>query len=412
MSVQAVFVPRTAGTSKCLATCIAVAAAITATGLARAGSEAPLAVETASSKQLYDELVGRTTNMLAAPAEELTWSKLDFKKPTIIEQVPRTLSPRSGLLSVYDDSAKGTPSPRTGPLSTASDAELGNVLRRRTANIQKTVYGSDRRMDLYTAISKRDQASRVGASALEATYVNNAEAVGFILDLSLLRKLPSGDFYVRADTYGVVNRLCKVENFWDQPCVDVIGTGFLIAPDRFCTAGHCIPPNADIKRLRVVFGYSLLSPQIPESIIVKADDVYLVDRIISERLTGDAEDWAVVRLNRNSARAALRLGSGYPKVNSRVFAIGYPAGLPLKISPNAEVRSGVGKNRCFIAAVDVYGGNSGSPIMSEETGKVEGILVRGDEDFRMIPTGQCLASVVINDAHSGESVCSVASIPR
>jgi len=108
----------------------------------------------------------------------------------------------------------------------------------------------------------------------------------------------------------------------------------------------------------------------------------------------------------------LRLGTGRPQLNSRVFAIGYPAGLPLKISPNAEVRSAVAANHCFTAAVDAYGGNSGSPVMSEDSGEVEGILVRGNRDFRLIPSGECLASVIINDAHSGESVSSAAAISK
>src|SRR5205085_10869482 len=130
-------------------------------------------------------------------------------------------------------------------------------------------YDTDRRMDLYTAIKKRDDAVRLGAAPIEMAYIRSAEAVGFILDASLLRSLPSGDYYVSADVYGVANHLCKEESFWDQPSILGIGTGFLISANHLCTAGHCVPAAGGTTSLRVIFGYSLLASQIPESVIIK-----------------------------------------------------------------------------------------------------------------------------------------------
>lgn len=376
-----------------------------------ANAQQPDAVKAASSKQLYDEIVRRTTNVLAAPADTLKWSKLNFAISPKHQTLGAKMGANSRLASVYDDSGSNQPSSGTGPLTNVPDSVLSKELTDRTDNVRKTLYdGVDRRMDLYTAIKKRDDALKAGAPAVETLYVNSADAVGFILDAGLLRQIPSGDYYVSREVYGSANQLCKVENFWNEPCIEGIGTGFLVSANRLCTAGHCIPKNGDVGSLRVIFGYCLLAPQIPESIIINKEDVYSIKKVVRQRLTDDAEDWAVVELDHASQRIPLKLGHGHPTAGNRVFAIGYPSGLPLKIAPNASVRSGVGSDGCFLAAVDVCGGNSGSPVISEDTGEVEGILVRGGHDFRLLPTGACYVSIVINDAYRGESVCSISTV--
>ena len=46
----------------------------------------------------------------------------------------------------------------------------------------------------------------------------------------------------------------------------------------------------------------------------------------------------------------------------------------------------------FVANLDTYGGNSGSPVFEEDSDIVEGILVRGDTDF--VSNGTCIVSNV------------------
>jgi hypothetical protein len=381
------------------------------------------AVKKASAKQLYEELVRRTMNVLSAPAEELSWSKPDLLKDARQSFVKQgwdknsktefKSSNFSSAMSVYDDSVSDRALPPKGPLTNVPDKEINAELVGRTDNLQKTLYGPDRRMDLYTAIQKRDDARKAGAlHSPEEAYVECAAAVGFILDEGLLQKLPSGDYYVSSDGYGQANGLCTAEHFWDQQYVDGIGTGFLTSPTQLCTAGHCVPDPSDVSRLRVIFGYCLATPPLPPSIIIKGEDVFGIKRVVDRRLTATAEDWAVLELDRACARTPLRLGAGRPAANSRVFAVGYPSGLPLKISPHAIVRSPVASNQCFIAAVDVCGGNSGSPVIAENTSEVEGILVRGWDDFRVISTGNCKQSVLISDTHAGETVCSMAAVKK
>ncbi len=50
----------------------------------------------------------------------------------------------------------------------------------------------------------------------------------------------------------------------------------------------------------------------------------------------------------------------------------------------------------FVANLDTYGGNSGSPVVDARTYVVEGILVRGEDDF--VQNDGCYVSLVCPDA--------------
>ena len=85
---------------------------------------------------------------------------------------------------------------------------------------------------------------------------------------------------------------------------------------------------------------------------------------------------------------ALRRADLEPKlsVGSELTVIGYPLGLPVKIANEGTVR-GFGSG-FLVTNLDTYEGNSGSAVLnSEELSKgrllVEGILVRGENDFEM-----------------------------
>jgi Peptidase S46 len=57
----------------------------------------------------------------------------------------------------------------------------------------------------------------------------------------------------------------------------------------------------------------------------------------------------------------------------------------------------------FVANLDTYGGNSGSPVVDQHTHVVEGILVNGEDDF--VQYDGCNVSVVCPDAGcQGEAV--------
>ena len=74
-----------------------------------------------------------------------------------------------------------------------------------------------------------------------------------------------------------------------------------------------------------------------------------------------------------------------------MHVIGHPVGLPAKVAGGAIVRDNT-PNPFFVANLDTYGGNSGSPVFNSRTHRVEGILVRGERDF--VARGNCTVSFV------------------
>ncbi|MCX5789575.1 MAG: hypothetical protein NTX64_13880, partial [Elusimicrobia bacterium] len=59
--------------------------------------------------------------------------------------------------------------------------------------------------------------------------------------------------------------------------------------------------------------------------------------------------------------------------------------------------------------VDSYGGNSGSPVFNADTGLIEGVMVRGQEDFE--DAGGCRKSkVYLQGAGGGEQVTMISAL--
>ena len=83
--------------------------------------------------------------------------------------------------------------------------------------------------------------------------------------------------------------------------------------------------------------------------------------------------------------------------------IGYPWGLPAKVAGGAKVNDTAAEGY-FTANLDAFGGNSGSVVINDRTGKAEGILVRGATDWAWDPEGNCRVSNVITGEAEGEDV--------
>ena len=58
----------------------------------------------------------------------------------------------------------------------------------------------------------------------------------------------------------------------------------------------------------------------------------------------------------------------------------HPQGLPLKFSMNAHIRDNQSESS-FIVNSDTFEGNSGSPVINTKNGLVEGVLIKGENDF-------------------------------
>jgi hypothetical protein len=242
---------------------------------------------------------------------------------------------------------------------------LGFFLAALTALAQQAtvIYGNDDRKDYY-------QVDAAEQKLADATAIQ-------VLPEELIT---DGNLY-RLNTvpFGTALALCPSEPFYSQPTIGHC-SAFLIAPDIMVTAGHCISTDSSCESARFVFGFKMISDKIPTILEVPSSEVYSCAKVI-HTITTDDDDFAVVRLDRPVTEHSplLYRSSGSPQLGESLMVMGYPEGLPVKIAGGAHVRA---MNPKFLTAnLDTYGGNSGSAVFSVDSGLVEGILVRGDNDF-------------------------------
>lgn len=198
--------------------------------------------------------------------------------------------------------------------------------------------------------------------------------------------------------------ICDGERFADQP-TGAFCSGSLIAPNLVLTAGHCIDTVEECEQTRFVFGYDVKEKD--KSVLsVSADEVYQCKKIHYRDVTSkdfmgeDEPDFAIIELDRSvSNHQPLLLNQAQKETlteGSDLFVIGHPIGLPTKVSANARVIENSSKNY-FRTNLDTYGGNSGSPVFSEKTGLIEGVLVAGTPDFEIDKKNKCFRSVRYKD---------------
>jgi hypothetical protein len=197
---------------------------------------------------------------------------------------------------------------------------------------------------------------------------------------------------LKVKNYGKTFNLCESEPFRHQPiAAGLLFTGFLVKEDIIATSGHSTDEK-DVTSLRFVFGFEMKDSQtaltqVPNERIYKG--VKIIHRAYNRK---SGSDWALVRLDRKvEGQTRAKLSEIDISYDQPVYTIGHPCGLPLKYATGGYIRD---INKAYFSAdLDIYSGNSGSPVFNSITHEVVGMVVRGDDrDFRW--TGKCWASVV------------------
>ncbi len=254
----------------------------------------------------------------------------------------------------------------------------------------QVIYGADDRIDLYqTENAKLKSMADSTVALMQASSVKSEGAVSRLV----------------TEPYGTGNGLCKEEPFYDQVTA-AFCSGSLVAPDIIMTAGHCVTSESACTGTKFVFGFAVKEKgKMP--LTVATTDVYGCKKLLGREQVNDGADWALIKLDRPvTGHAVLKLNlAGTIANKTPIVVIGHPAGLPTKIAGGSEVRD-ASKNGYFTANLDTYGGNSGSAVFNAKTGLVEGILVRGENDY--VYRGGCRVSqVCTNEGCRGEDVTKI-----
>lgn len=272
------------------------------------------------------------------------------------------------------------------PLAEYSTMEVYEAL----INTQKVIYDVDDRKEIYDLVDQM--------------ILNNADSVVGIFNFDQIISNGDGTSKLVTRSYKEAQRLCSDEPFVDQP-VGPHCTGFLIAPDIIATAGHCIDGTNYLMK-RFVFGFQMINRSLAK-LVISDSSIYQAIGIIDRRLESNGSDYAIIRLDRPvTGRKALKLNrKGKIADKEGLYVIGHPSGLPKKFADGANVRDNSASTH-FVANLDTYGGNSGSPVFNSNTHEVEGILVRGENDFVLI-NGCARSQVCPSTGCKGEDVTRV-----
>ncbi|KAF0125701.1 MAG: periplasmic protease [Elusimicrobia bacterium] len=271
----------------------------------------------------------------------------------------------------------------------------------------KVIYGEDDRLDYFEAPASR-KALADSVVSLWNSYKVTRDGANY--------KLSTMKF---ADA----NNLCAGERFREQQ-KGAFCSGSLVGEDLVMTAGHCIrnPPvnsanGETCASTRLVFGFAIKSRGGSSPSTVPEADVYSCKEIVTHGLDNGGADFAIIRLDRKVAgRKPLPVHRGASlKKGAGMFVIGHPSGLPLKVAEGASVRDASNSTH-YVADLDTYGGNSGSPVFDSRTSLIAGILVRGDTDFVTTAEGCRRSNVIGQNEGRGEDVTKVsqlsASVPK
>ena len=241
---------------------------------------------------------------------------------------------------------------------------------------QKVIYGTDDRQDVF--------------EVTDPANLNDIESVMSLFSASDVADNGDETSTLRTQNFRTSQNLCPNERFGEQP-IGCFCSGFLVAPDIVATAGHCVNAN-NVTSVRFVFGFRMLDAKTAQT-RVSNTEIYRGVSIIGREEIATGADWALVRIDRAVTDHPLAQIRTEGKVSDaqEVHVIGHPVGLPTKFAGGAAVRDNEPK-AFFVANLDTYGGNSGSPVFNSDTHVVEGILVRGETDFAM--SGTCRVSLV------------------
>lgn len=213
-------------------------------------------------------------------------------------------------------------------------------------------------------------------------------------------KLKEREIFYENDAYSI----SPDSKYAEQHSADSLGTGFFVADDLIVTAAHVLyPPFYDLvidtvpgeettgQEIRFVTNFRVTAEDARENkiSIPKANVFKPVagEALLASHWSSLGDDWAVIRVEKEkeNGNATSQVCGIEPGIftGQRVYCLGHGFGLPIKIAVEKEGRikdKPVGSNY-FECNLDLFSGNSGSPIFDSKTHSLVGILVRGQRNF-------------------------------
>ncbi|MDO9181033.1 MAG: serine protease [Bacteriovorax sp.] len=247
-------------------------------------------------------------------------------------------------------------------------------LKASTLNIgDKGIYGDDNR-SLISELNKEDN----------KLQIENSRAILAQVPKWRVTHEDQKSISIKTRSLGSGMNFCADEKFSELPLTSSC-SAFLVGPDLILTAGHCLKDKYECQNNYWILDYN------DSSFFEGADGTidFLKDNIVScVQIISSSEnpklDYALVRISRKiTDRFPLKIRrSGIVDSVDLLYVVGHPMGLPKILTDQAKIRDN-SNTYSFITNADTFSGNSGSPVINAKTQVVEGILVRGGDDFKL-----------------------------
>ncbi len=231
-----------------------------------------------------------------------------------------------------------------------------------------TIYGKDDRKELY--------------QIRDPSWVEIAKSVPAMFYLSDLRFDSNSRMYGFAIDKRVkdLHNFCSNEKFLDEP-QQAHCSAALVGDDKVLTAGHCVV-HEPCENLVFVFNFTKKDNYSPVSL--SSEDVFNCKKIIDYKFSYESksQDWAIVQLDRkvDKYKPLVMDQAHIYALGEKIGAIGYPLGTPLKAALHGKIIEGAWSftlpEHQFFASIDVYQGNSGSPVFDLNSKKIIGLVVQ------------------------------------
>lgn len=223
---------------------------------------------------------------------------------------------------------------------------------------------------------------------------NNTKKVGILIKYSDLEDL--GNYY-RYKEFAKYEEVYKIEPstsdaFIGQNLMDCLGTGFAITKRHILTPLHVIEasninPNA-LNEYCIIFDYNKSINN--ENNIFKKSNVFLLEKIIikPDFLTkNELNDICIIRTKEEIPYERI-CQINYDEIdlyhNENYYSLGYPLGLPLKISYNEDNTYIDGNPYYYRTFLDSFQKNSGSPVFKDKPYGLIGMVIQSGFGYDFI----------------------------
>lgn len=266
-------------------------------------------------------------------------------------------------------------------------------------------------LNLYAAIYEQDDRALV--------YEYSETSIDH-LKYSIAAKLRSKPLRISPRHYRIstkplrqhVHNMCLKERFSHVSTFSNC-TGFLVGKNLMVTAGHCL--NNRDECLNSYWYFSADMNPYDKYIWAHTRDIGRCKKIISRiKNSISKNDYTLFEIEADtSGRLPLKFRTR-EKISdiSTLKVLGHPTGLPLIITQKAIILE---NDSPFLFKINsnTFGGNSGSPVINERTGLVEGILTDGDRDYQLNKSLGCVETYVCTKKKcKGENVVRITNIPE